>query len=81
MKKVKKLKAPFEVGDLVTTAYGYDDTQGVVRQITKIEADLVCGSKFRAWASGGEVCPTCKRGHAKPTVGLDSAWFKKVDKD
>jgi len=82
MKKVKKQKAPFEVGDLVTTEFGHE-TKDVVRQITKIIANANCSSGFIAWADGGEPCPTCKRAHAKPTPasGIDAAWFVKVVKE
>lgn len=78
--KAKKVKAPFEVGDLVTSDYDRP-RRHVVRTITRIEADSSCGSKFRAYADGGECCPTCKRAEARPTIGLDSAWFEKVDKE
>lgn len=82
MKKEQEKTAPFKVGDYVTTDYGSCEKK-VVRQITKIEPDLGCGSGFKAWADGGKLCEHCGCTPAAPTPrsGIDSAWFKKAVED
>jgi hypothetical protein len=63
-----------QAGNRVTTAF-HSGSCEVVRTITEIKPDRMCGSGFRASADGGGKCPTCHRELAIPVFGVDAAWF------
>ncbi len=77
-----KNKAPFKVGDLVTTEFtqnsNAEGTELVVRKVISVMKDIICGSGWRVGADAGESCPTCGRYFAVNTGDIDSTWFKKV---
>jgi hypothetical protein len=73
------MKQPFIVGDLVTSEYGeFGRDRKIVRRITSITRDDNCGSGWRASASAGDPCPTCKFSPGEPIHGVDCAWFKPI---
>ena len=66
------------VGDSVTTTF-YEDEKGVVRKITSVEKDFLCGSGYRASADEGVMCKCCGNLPAVAVEGVDAAWFKPVE--
>ena len=67
-------KAPFAVGDIVTSSY-YRDEASVVRVVTTATKDKDCMSGWRISADAGDKCPTCKRLLGTKIPGVDSEWF------
>ena len=72
---MKDTKAPFAVGDAVTSDY-FRDEATVVRRVTVINQDAHCESGWRAAVDGGDECKTCGRRLGTPIHGVDSAWCK-----
>jgi hypothetical protein len=74
----ERKKAPFKVGDKVTTDYRLDYS-AVVRTILSVRKDKRCSSGYALEMDGGEACPTCNRPPDYLIYGVDSEWAKKVE--
>jgi len=68
-------KAPFQVGDRVTTEF-YRAHRWVVRRITWVQRHQKCASGWLASADAGEPCPCCQVEAGTPTSLIDAAWFQ-----
>ncbi len=74
-------KAPFKVGDLVTTDWDLQHDYSIIRKIINIHKDATRGSGWRASVDAGEPCPHCNRYYADTIEGIDGSWFIKMEKD
>jgi len=72
----KLTKAPFKVGDLVTS--NMNDLGSIVRKVTMIQKAEICGSGYAASVDGGKPCKSCGKSPTDPINKIDSAWFKPV---
>jgi len=67
----------YSVGDEVKSQY-YRSEQNIVRKITRIDIDEMCGSGFRASANGGEKCKCCGVVTGRNIEEVDLGWFTKL---
>jgi hypothetical protein len=67
-------KAPFKIGDKVTTSF-LEHEEGLVRTVIGISQSSTSESGWAIVADGGEPCPCCGR-IGTETRWIDTGWFK-----
>lgn len=70
-------KAPFAVGDKVTTDFNLGEER-VVRTVTECLPKPDCQSLWVISTNAGKMCPLCRKPAGRPTYRIDAAWFKRV---